>query len=294
MLDILLLQYSLTALTTSFADDSTDPHMWLEAVEEESALEWVKEQNAKSTDQITSAEDFTMLQDRLLEVYNSDERIPYVGKTGAFYYNFWRDEAHPRGLWRRTTMDSYRSESPEWEVILDLDELAEQEGENWVWHGSQCLMPEEVRCMISLSRGGADADVKREFDVTTKSFIEDGFFLKEAKGRISWVDENTLLVGTDFGEGSLTDSGYPRITKQWTRGIPLSDAEVLMEGRKEDISVGAYHSHEPNYERTVVYQGLTFYTNRVFLKGRKGLVQIDKQDSANVDFWKNYLLNGKI
>ena len=88
----------------------------------------------------------------------------------------------------------------------------------------------------------------------------------------------------------MTDSGYPRITKQWTRGTPLSDAEVVMEGQKEDISVGAYHSHEPNYERTVVYQGLTFYTNRVFLKGRKGLVQIDKQDSANVDFWKNYLL----
>ena len=290
MLNILFIQYSLTALTTSFADDSTDPHMWLEVVEDEAALEWVKGKNAKSTDQITSAEDFVMLQERLLEIYNSDERIPYVGKTGAFYYNFWRDENHTRGIWRRTTMDSYRSENPEWEVILDLDELAKKEEENWVWHGAQCLMPEEVRCMISLSRGGADADVKREFDVTTKSFIEDGFFLKEAKGRISWVDENTLLVGTNFGEGSLTESGYPRITKQWTRGTPLSEAEVLMEGRKEDISVGSYHSHEPNYERTVVYQGLTFYTNRVFLKGRKGLVQIDKQDSANVDFWKNYLL----
>ena len=281
-------------ISISQADDSTDsdPHRWLEAVEDESALEWVKERNTKSVDQIAGGEDFVDLQKRLKDMYNSEGRIPYVQKQGDWYYNFWRDEAHPRGIWRRTTLESYQSETPEWDMVLDLDALATTENENWVWHGAQCLMPEEIRCMIGLSRGGSDADVKREFDVTTKSFVENGFFLPEAKSDISWVDENTLLVGTDFGEGSLTDSGYPRISKRWQRGTSLDEATVVMEGNKEDISVGAYYSHEPEYEKTIVYQGLTFYTNRIFIfvDGQKGLVQIDKQDSANLSFWKDMIV----
>ena len=209
---------------------------------------------------------------------------------GAHYYNFWRDAEHPRGVWRRTTLESYRTDSPEWETVLDLDELALKEEENWVWHGSNCLPPEENLCIIGLSRGGADADIKREFNVQSKSFVEDGFSLPEAKSRVSWLDENHLIVGTDFGEGSLTDSGYPRTTRLWERGTPLSEATLLLEGNKEDVSIGGYHTHTPGYERTIVYQGLTFYTNRMFLQTKKGLVQLDKQDSAELSIWKDKVL----
>ena len=139
-------------------------------------------------------------------MYDSTERIPYVYKQGDAYYNFWRDGDHPRGLWRRTSLNSFKTDTPSWEIVLDLDALAEAENENWVWHGAQCLPPAETTCMVALSRGGADADIKREFDTETKTFIENGFFLPEAKSRISWVSPDQLLVGTDFGEGTLTDS----------------------------------------------------------------------------------------
>src|SRR5690606_29301620 len=133
---------------------------------------------------------------------------------------------HPRGIWRRTTLASYRSAAPEWDVVLDLDALAEEEGENWVWHGAECLPPDYTRCLVSLSRGGADASVVREFDVHLRAFVEDGFVLPEAKSRVSWIDRDRVFVATDFGEGSLTSSGYPRVVKEWRRGTPLEQART--------------------------------------------------------------------
>jgi len=271
-------------------NSSEDPHQWLETIDEKKVLDWVRERNQRSVADITKEEGFTDLQDRLQSIFDSKDRIPYVSKTGKFFYNFWKDGDHPRGLWRRTTMKSYQTDNPSWETIIDLDALATEEKENWVWHGANCLPPKQTRCIVSLSRGGADADVKREFDVQKKQFLTDGFSLPEAKSRVSWLDRNHLLVGTDFGEGSLTESGYPRITKIWKRGTPLSDAELLMEGSTTDMSVGAYHSHTPGHKRTLVYKTLTFYTNQLFLKTRKGLVQLDKQDSANMQLWKKHIL----
>ena len=267
-----------------------DPFQWLEAVEEETALTWVREQNEDATAALSAGGDFHKLQTRLLEIYNSSDRIPYVSRKGKQYYNFWKDADHPRGIWRRTTLKSYQTDSPDWETVIDLDALVKEENENWVWHGASCLPPKYRKCIVSLSRGGADADVSREFDARKKQFVEDGFYLPEAKGGMSWLDKNHVIVSTDFGDGSLTDSGYPRMVKVWTRGTPLEDAELLMEGKQEDISVGAYHSHRKGYKRTVVYRGITFYTNEVFLKTNDGLVKIDKQDSANLSLWKDNLL----
>ena len=267
-----------------------DPHLWLEAVTDESALTWVEERNQRSTQTIGASGDLEVLQADLLTILNSDERIPYVSKRGEYLYNFWRDGDHPQGLWRRTTRESYRTDSPDWDIILDLDALAKEEEENWVWHGATCLPPEYERCILSLSRGGADADVKREFDMPSRSFVQDGFAIPEAKGNMGWVDIDHVIVGTDFGEGSLTESGYPRIAKLWTRGTPLESAEVLFEGEVSDISAGAYHSHMPGYERTMAYRGLTFYTNQAFLWTKKGMVQLDKQDSANIRLWKDHVL----
>jgi prolyl oligopeptidase len=268
----------------------TDPHLWLEGVEDPTALEWVTERNNRSIEVIANSDDFKSLESELRTIYDSTDRIPYVYKQGEMYYNFWRDGEHPRGVWRRTDIESYQSETPSWETILDLDALATAENENWVWHGADCLPPVENLCMIALSRGGADADVKREFNVESKSFVEGGFFLPEAKSEVSWIDADHLIVGTDFGEGSLTESGYPMVSKIWTRGTDLSDAETLFTGEPTDISAGAYHDHTPKFEHTIVYQGMTFYTNRMYLQTKKGLVQLDKQDSANLSIWKRTVL----
>ena len=157
-------------------------------------------------------------------ILDSDARIPAIQKIGPYYYNFWRDAKNPRGLWRRTTLDEYRKAKPDWEIVLDLDALGKEEKENWVWHGAQALKPEYKLALVSLSRGGADASVVREFDLTTKSFVKDGYSLPEAKSQMSWRGPDSVFVGTNFGPGSLTKSGYPRIVKEWKRGTPLAEA----------------------------------------------------------------------
>lgn len=204
--------------TSVSAKETNDPYIWLEDVEGKKALEWVEEKNKVSLSYLQSQPLYEDLYETNLDILNSDERIPYVSEMNGYFYNFWRDENNVRGVWRRTTLEEYKKATPKWEVILDIDALAEKENENWVYKGSNCLYPDYKLCLISLSRGGADATVVREFNVATKSFVKDGFQLPEAKSSLSWIDEDTVFVGTDFGAESLTDSGYPRIVKLWKRG----------------------------------------------------------------------------
>src|SRR5678816_4136530 len=187
-----------------------DTNLWLEAVQDERALSWVKQQNALCTRELEARPEFGPIRERLLAIMDSKERIPYVTKHGRWYYNFWRDEKNPRGLWRRTTLEEYKKAEPAWDTVLDLDKLAGDEKENWVWKGYAILYPSYDRCMVSLSRGGADAVVIREFELGTNAFVKDGFFLPEAKGGVDWIDRDKMYVATDFGPGSLTSSGYPR------------------------------------------------------------------------------------
>ena len=198
-----------------------DSYLWLEEVSGEKALGWVKAQNEQSLAELATPE-HAALKQRLLAIYDSKARIPHVGKKGKLFYNFWRDEGHVRGIWRRTTLQGYRAKAPRWETVLDIDALAKAENENWVYQGNTCLRPKYERCLLSLSRGGGDAVVVREFDTRKKEFIKDGFTLPEAKSQVAWKDEDTIFVGTDFGPGSLTSSGYPRIVKEWKRGTPLA------------------------------------------------------------------------
>src|SRR5580693_214428 len=158
-----------------------DPNLWLEDITSEKALQWVRAQNAVSTRQLESAPGFQALQNRLVDIRDSRERIPQVAKHGSLYYNFWRDDKNPRGLWRRTTLEEYKKAAPALETVLDLDQLAATEKENWVWHGYNVLKPSNDRCLIELSHGGADAAVIREFDMNSKQFVPDGFTVPEAK-----------------------------------------------------------------------------------------------------------------
>jgi prolyl oligopeptidase len=269
---------------------ATDPNQWLEAVEDEKALAWAAEQNAESVDELTRSGDFKRIQKRTLEILDSDEKIAYVNKMGDYYYNFWRDAEHVRGLWRRTTLDEYRKAEPAWETVLDIDALAAAEKENWVYSGADCLEPENRLCLLSLSRGGADASVVREFDTVTKTFVEGGFELAEAKSGASWIDADTLFVGTDFGPGSLTSSGYPRIAKRWKRGTPLTAAETVYEGQVEDVWNGAFADTTPGFERQGIMRAMTFYSSEMYLLQDGKLVKVDKPDSANANLHREWLL----
>lgn len=263
-------------------DAVSDPHQWLEAVEDPRALEWVKAQNDKAEAELAATPEFRQLEADLLAIYDSDARIPAVNKQGEWYYNFWRDQQNPRGLWRRTTLEEYRKPNPQWEVLLDLDALNKAEDTNWVWGGANCLRPDYARCLIALSRGGADATVTREFDIPSKAFVEGGFVRPEAKGALTWIDRDTVYAFTDFGEGTMTGSGYPRIVKRWTRGTPIESATVVYEGTADDMYISAGRDHTPGYEREFVSRTIAFYNDEVYLVGADGaLTKVDAPNSAN-------------
>ncbi|MFY8071715.1 MAG: S9 family peptidase, partial [Pirellula sp.] len=273
------------------SETTEDPYLWLEDVTGEKSLEWVKARNAISIKRMESESSFQKLQTDLLDILDSNARIPFVSKRGEFYYNFWRDKNNERGLWRRTTLEEYKKAEPKWEVILDLDALAKSESENWVWKGAALLRPDYQRALITLSRGGADANVTREFDLKTRSFVSDGFNLPESKGSVSWIDIDHIFVSTDFGKGSMTDSGYPRIAKLWQRGTPLEKAKLIYEGKQDDMSVGAMHDDSPGFERNFVTRNIAFYNDELYwLKSPEELVKIDAPNTANKSVFKNFLL----
>jgi prolyl oligopeptidase len=259
-----------------------DPYLWLEEVEGKKALKWVKERSAKDTAELEAVPEFTAIHEQLLEIFNSTDRIPYPRVRGAWIYNFWQDKDHVRGIWRRTFLDQYLTDSPAWETVLDLDALAEAEGENWVWKGATGLPPDYTHFMVRLSRGGGDAVVIREFNSSSKTFVEDGFYVPEAKSRVNWRDENTLWIGTDFGEGSLTNSGYPRLVKAWKRGTPLENAKKIFEGSVDDVSVGAYSMHTPEGRYDLVYRTPEFFRGMNYLILGKRLVKLDFPDDADL------------
>ena len=275
----------------------TDEHAWLEDVEGPAPLDWVRERNAGQGAQLADTPEFRATAERILAMLDSDAKIPDVTKIGEHYYNFWKDADHERGLWRRTSLESYRSPAPDWETVLDVDALNEAESANWVWHGASVLrrskdsVSDDHRlAMIDLSRGGADADVSREFDLHAKAFVADGFHRPEAKGGVSWIDEDTLFLMTDNGPGSMTDSGYPRTARRWRRGTPIESAELVFEGRASDIAVGASHDQTPGHERDVIYRSPTFFTNELHLLGADGgLVRLEVPDSAQAALVRDWL-----
>jgi len=281
-----------TTLPPPAADD---PHLWLEDVLGDAALAWVRAHNERSTAELMARPEYGEFKPQLLALLDSPERIPYVRRVGSHFYNFWQDAEHRRGLWRRTTLDSYRSATPEWDVVLDLDALATAEGENWVWHGADFLAPRPGqpwrRCLISLSRGGADASVVREFDVQARAFVMDGFALPEAKSESDWLDDNTLLVATDFGPGSLTDAGYPRVVRRWQRGTPLEAAVTVHEGEPTDVSAWARVDDTPGFERVVLGRSLDFYSTRMWLLAPDGSQRLlDKPEDASLSLHREWAL----
>lgn len=238
-----------------------DSYLWLEEVESTKALDWVKSFNQKTTAELEQDPRYKTVEAELNKVFLSQDRIPFPSDyANGEIYNFWQDAAAVRGIWRKTSLEEYKKPNPKWETILDVDAFAKQENENWVWKGVDCS-PNHARCLIRLSRGGKDASVVREFDLKSKTFLKDGFILDEAKSRISWLGNDAVLVGTDFGAGSLTTSGYPNTIKLWKRGTALATAKTVFKGKKEDVSAAGYSMFDGKKHQGFIHRGITFYTS---------------------------------
>jgi prolyl oligopeptidase len=279
----------MVSMTSEAAEAHDDPHLWLEDITGDEALDWVRAHNAPTVAEF-GGDEFEAMRAAALEVLDTDARIPYVRRRGEHLYNFWRDAANPRGLWRRTTLDSYRSDAPDWDVLIDVDQLADRDDENWVWAGADIIEPEHTRALIALSRGGSDAAIVREFDMATRDFVTDGFELPEAKTHIGWADPDTVLVGTDFGPGSLTESGYPRVVKRWRRGQPLTQADTVFTGSRSDVVVAAGVDRTPGFERTLLRRAIDFFNDEVYELCDRELIRVDAPTDATVSVHRQWLL----
>jgi len=273
------------------SQEQADAYLWLEEIESAKALNWAKMMSESTLAVLKAQPVFEKIYQRALEVLNSDARIAYPRFRGDYLYNFWKDEKYERGIWRRTTLDQYLKTSPEWEILLDIDKLSRDEGEPWVFKGAAGLYPDYSRFVIYLSRGGSDAKVAREFDAGARQFVHEGFILPQSKGSLSWKNQNTVYVQTDFGEGSLTESGYPRITKKWTRGTPLSQAQTIFKGETKDVSVGCDVIHTPQRQYEVIGRAITFYTSHVYVIEKGQPVKLEIPEDADFGgFFKNQML----
>jgi prolyl oligopeptidase len=247
-----------------------DPHLWLEAIDDEAPLAWVEKQNAITLARFGDPQ-FVIDRETLAAIFDRPDNIPRVIRRGGLLYNFWRDEHHPRGLWRRTTMDDFRKDAPSWELLIDLDALAMSESEDWVWQGASTLPPLHDRAMLRLSRGGSDACVLREFDLVHKCFVEDGFCLSEAKGGVDWLDADTLLVSSAYGGESVqTRSGYPRTVRLWRRGTDPSQAPVLFEVGRDSVSASAVPDRTAGTERIWFVDRTSFFESDNWIGDRNG------------------------
>jgi len=216
-----------------------DPYIWLEEARSDEALAWVETENARTIGALEADPRFEQLKSDALAIYDSEDRIPFVSFRPDGLYNFWQDKENPKGLVRRTSLESYQTENPEWDIVLDVDALAKAEGKEWVYKGSTCLPPALNKCMIALSDGGKDATVLREFDTLTKQFVEGGFQLAESQGGISWIDDDTLLVTRNFNDDLMTESEYPYTSRVWKRGTSIDAAEEIFRGERQDVYSGA-------------------------------------------------------
>ena len=257
--------FLMSAASIAPAAEPDDPYLWLEDIEGQKALDWVRQKNKATLDLFESDPLYAQFKQTAERLVQDKERIPYGDLRDGYVYNFWRDEEHVRGIWRRVKLDGYLEKDVPWEVLLDVDRLAKEEDENWVFKRSIPLPPDYTRCLIALSRGGKDAVVVREFDVLEKAFVPHGFHLAEAKSDAAWFDRDTLIVGTDFGEGSLTTSGYPRILKIWRRGQPLEKAKTLFEGQTKDVAVGYSRDFASSRKLSLIVRDVTFYEARYWL-----------------------------
>lgn len=261
-----------------------DPYLWLEEVDGEESLRFVHSENERTLNHFRQSPIFASVENDIRTVLLAKDRIPNVELKNGELYNFWQDEKSIRGVWRKTTIDSYKTGHPKWDALLDLDDLANMENENWVWRGARILKPGYEVALIFLSRGGKDATVMREFNLKTRTFVKDGFYLSESKGGATWKDQDTLYVFTDFGPNTMTDSGYARQIRLWKRGSSLSSASLILEAKPSDMSV--YTLTQTDHDKKYIFHTIQkgFYTSQSWYSDPSGkLVRLPMPEDAV--FW---------
>ncbi|MDV3257529.1 MAG: prolyl oligopeptidase family serine peptidase [Sphingomonas sp.] len=259
------------AIASSAPAQVEDPYLWLEEIEGEKALTQVRQWNAATEKSLAAEPGFEERRQRALALLNDPNRIAMPGEVmGDLVTNHWVDANHKRGLWRVSPLADYLAGTPKWRTLIDVDQLGRTEGKSWVWHGASCLPPEYQRCLVSLSPGGSDADVVREFDLGTGKFVEGGFTLPESKNSATWVDRDTLLVAMAEGTGTVTRSGYARIVREWKRGTPWSEAKVVAEAQESDIGISPFAVMDGDLRRVGISRSVGFYESRLSMRSPDG------------------------
>jgi prolyl oligopeptidase len=295
VLAIVLITFGATARPGATTMDTThidDTYLWLEEVEGARALAWVREQNRRTLDELRSDQRYAGFEAAALRILEGRDRIADPVLLGGAVYNFWQDDRHVRGLLRRSDWASYAAGRPDWETVLDVDALSAQDGVKWVTGIPDCLPPSYRRCLVMLSRGGKDAAIVREFDLGDKRFVDGGFALPEAKHTVDWLDGDNLLVATDWGAGSLTESGYPFIVKRWRRGQGLSEATEVFRGTPQDVGVNTLRLRDTDgTQRHLVVRDETFFESTVQLLAADRLVPLPLPRRASVaGLWSGQLV----
>lgn len=249
------------AAQNAIAKQVADEFLWLEDVSAKQSMDWALSMNQETAKAYKSKPIYQQLYQEALQALNNKTRIPQIKQRGKWVYNYWKDKANPRGIYRRAKLKAFKNNQIKWQTVLDMDEYNAKNAGNWAFKGMNCLAPKYRHCLVFLSPGGTDSTMMKEFDMKTMSFVNDGFTLPNSKMRVSWRNKNNLFVATDFGEGSMTESGYPRILKSWERGKPLSEAKTLKEASPQSIWIGAYRSGSGSEAKEYIYEGLTFWSN---------------------------------
>ena len=269
-------------MTLLVSANEVDEHLWLEAVDSKKALAWVKQTNKETDESLASDPLYASLYQDALKALDSKDKLPSITQKGDWIYNYWKDTSHPRGIYRRTSLDSFNSDSPKWQTVLDIDELSKKENVKWVFKGMNCLEPDYEKCLVNLSPGGGDAYEMREFNIKTLKFLDDGYKLSAAKTNADWIDEDHLFIGTDFGKDSMTDSGYPRFQKIWKRGTPISAAKTVIEIDKKSVWARTNHYAGEKQDIDILAEGLSFWTNKYYqyIKGKS--IALNLPETASI------------
>lgn len=260
-----MLSVSCSTLNSKKVSETSDPFIKLEDIRSEESMKWVKSENELSSLQLKANPAFNSLKDSIKDILASKEKIPNVTIIEDYIYNHWTDEKNPRGLWRRAKVSELNKKQPAWEVLIDVDELGKTENESWVLKRTQILRGDHSRALVFLSRKGKDATVMREFDLASKTFVKNGFSLSESKMSVAWFDKDTLIIGTDFGPGSMTESGYPRYAKVLKRNQVISDAKMLFETSPKNMGVWSSTNQDGKSSYTVITEQVNFYESVSYL-----------------------------
>lgn len=260
-----------------------DEYAWLEEIKGSAALAWVAEQNIVAHETFEGDARYQGFFGSILSKLTAHDRLVSGRHFDGFIYNFWQDRQHRRGLWRRIGLDRYLNDRDCWETLLDIDELNELEGANWVFRGASFLAPGTTKALLSLSDGGRDAVVMREFDLLERAFVPDGFQTGPAKQSAAWLDRDRLIVASSADPSGASKAGYGIAVRMLQRGAGLAEAPVIYRGDPDDMAVQVSGTIAAGERIVFITQRKNFFESAIFRLEEDGrLLQLPVPGSAKL------------